>query len=57
MASLRFADGQSRPTEFLDWLVLDSRVVDVRIVYTEGIPWPKACQESNIAGQYQALDR
>ena len=57
MASLRFADGQSRPTEFLDWLVLDSRVVDVRIVYTEGIPWPKACQESNIAGQYQAFDR
>jgi hypothetical protein len=39
------------------WLMLDSRVVDVRMVYTEDIPLPKSCQESNIAGQYQAFDR
>jgi len=35
------------------WLMLDSRVIDVRIVYTHHIPCPNPCQESNVAGQYQ----
>ena len=35
------------------WLMLDYRVIDVRIVYTHHIPCPNPCQESNVAGQYQ----
>src|SRR5712691_1507668 len=40
----------------LGWLMLDSRVVDLRILYTDGIPFPTSCQESNIAGQYQEFE-
>ena len=37
--------------------MLDSRVVDVRMVYTDDSPCPTSCQESNGAGQYQEFDR
>ena len=33
--------------------MLDSRVVDLRMLYTDDIPFPKSCQEPNVAGQYQ----
>ena len=38
-------------------LMLDSRVIDVRIVYTHHIPCPNPCQESNVAGQYHESGR
>jgi branched-chain amino acid transport system ATP-binding protein len=41
----------------LFWLILDSRVVDLRMVYTDDILCPKSCQESNVAGQYQEFNR
>jgi transposase-like protein len=36
--------------------MLDSRVVDLRMVYTDDIPCPTSCQEPNVAGQYQEFD-
>ena len=38
-------------------LILDSRVVDLRMVYTDDIPCPKSSQEPNVAGQYQEFNR
>jgi hypothetical protein len=39
------------------WLMLDSRVVDVRVLETHHIPFPNLCQESDLAGPYQKSDR
>jgi hypothetical protein len=38
-------------------LILDSRVVELRIVYTDDISFHDPSQESNRAGQYQESDR
>ena len=40
-----------------EWLMLDSRVVDVRVLETHHIPFPNLCQESDLAGPYQKSDR
>jgi hypothetical protein len=37
-------------------LILDSRVVELRIVYTDGIPFHEPLQESNGAGQHHESD-
>ncbi len=37
-------------------LILDSRVVELRIVYTDGIPFHEPIQESNGAGQHHESD-
>src|SRR5215831_9585293 len=42
-----------RDKDIVNRLMLDSRVVDVRMVYTHHIPCPNPCQESTVADQYQ----
>ena len=36
--------------QFAPWLLLDSRVVDLRRLSTDAIPFPTSCQEPNVAG-------
>jgi len=37
--------------------MLDSRVMDVRIVYTDAFLWSQTLTESNGAGQYEEFNR